>query len=128
MVPCVGITHVQHQLWLPTFPKWQWGLWSFCVLFIICRYCECTQLFPVPCSFFVFFYLRIQARAPVQALQQRAPGPKSQPVSLDPHAGETRTMHFHLSFSPPLPRHTFCLFSKIFFEGEVILFPIYNSP
>ena len=36
-------------------PWWCYvGFWSFCILFIICPNCTCTQLFLVLCSFFVF--------------------------------------------------------------------------
>ena len=53
------------------------AIWSFCILFIICPNCSCTQLFLVPYSFFAAQGDFVQ----VQALRQRVPGPRSQPVS-----------------------------------------------
>ena len=39
----------------PLFRSGNWDFWSFCIfLSIICPNCTCTQLFLVPCSFFVF--------------------------------------------------------------------------
>ena len=39
---------------LLAFCKWQLGVWSFCILSIICPNCTCMQLFFSPYSFFVF--------------------------------------------------------------------------
>ena len=76
VVPCI---YSQPPALLQALRKWQLSFWFFCVLLsIICQNCTCTQLFLVLDSFFVFFLLK----ETVVQMQQMAPGPRSQTVSI----------------------------------------------
>ena len=54
------------------------------LLSIICYNCTCKQVFLVPYNLFVFC---CRMFVQVQALQQKVPGPRAQPVSLEARRG-----------------------------------------
>ena len=45
--------HARDPAFVPGSSEVAVGFWSFCILFIICRNCTCTQFLLVPYSFFV---------------------------------------------------------------------------
>ena len=77
---------------LLAFCKWQLGVWSFCILSIICPNCTCMQLFFSPYSFFVFCCWRrgvSRCKHCSQGSQVPGPGPS---LLTDPRGDRVQPM------------------------------------